>query len=235
MHNNSELAVVIPIFNEEKNIISLIHDWQVLFTEKKITPVFIIINDGSTDKSLSLLTELRNRIPFFTILSHHNQGHGPSLLKGYQEANTYNWIFQIDSDHEYETAAFIDLWNHRDQYDLLLGERNEKNASIVRSFISFVSRLTVKVFYGKRIRDVNSPYRLMRGSILKSVIEKIPRKSFAPNILITGFFVLKQMRIYTVPIKKRKNKFSKKSKMNFYFTKGCLLSIFQTIRFRFKL
>lgn len=235
MQNNKELAVVIPVFNEEKSIVSLIQDWQKVFIEKSISFEFIVINDGSTDQSLPLLKVLQQRFSFITIISHHNQGHGPSLLAGYKLAESYKWVFQIDSDHECETGAFTSLWKNRHQYDFLIGERKDKDASIARRIISLISFVTVCIFYGKKIRDVNSPYRLMKGDILKKIIEKIPAKSFAPNILITGFFVTKKLRTYICSIEKRKEAAFRKSKMNLYFAKGALLSVLQTISFRFKL
>ena len=50
-----DLAIVIPVFNEETSIQSLINDLYNLTVAEKISCRFIIINDGSTDGSLAIL------------------------------------------------------------------------------------------------------------------------------------------------------------------------------------
>jgi glycosyltransferase involved in cell wall biosynthesis len=156
-----ELSVVIPVYNEEKNILQLLEDWEAVFNYNNIQHRYIIINDGSTDKSLELLNSISKSIPNIEILNHKNEGHGPSILKGYKMALSNPWVFQIDSDHQLETSAFNVLWKERDNYDLLLAQRKNKNATAARNFVSFISRITVNIFYGNKISDVNSPYRLI--------------------------------------------------------------------------
>src|SRR4029077_19568323 len=125
----AELAVVIPLFNEEKNIASLIKDWNEVFTNRKINYEFIIINDGSTDNSLTLLESTASAIPGLKLTIHNqkNQGHGNAILNGYKIALRSEWIFQLDSDHQLDTSAFNTLWDNRNDYDFLLGERKKKN------------------------------------------------------------------------------------------------------------
>ena len=263
-----ELSVVIPVFNEEKNIGELLKDWQVILRAIPVRYRFIIINDGSTDNSLSILQSLAGemsagpqpsstavsrqstigqpsavsqpsttgqRPPPITIHTQTNAGHGPAILAGYRQALDTEWVFQIDSDHQHDPATFGILWTNRNKYDFLLGERKEKNATLPRKWVSGASRVIVRLLYGKRVKDVNSPYRLMRCSELKEVLAFIPNDSFAPNILLTAWFVYFQTRIFTTEISNRTRGVQRQSKMNLYFLRGCFQSIFQTILFRFRL
>ena len=173
--------------------------------------------------------------PAISIHTQTNAGHGPSILAGYRRALDTEWIFQIDSDHQHDPAAFAILWKNRDKFDFLLGERKEKNATLSRKGISLLSRLIVRLLYGKRVKDVNSPYRLMRSSELKEALKFIPDDSFAPNILLTAWFVYFQTRIFTVEVSNRIRGIGRQSKLNGYLLKGCFQSIFQTILFRFRL
>ena len=59
MTSNYELSVVIPAYNEAQNIVGLIKDWHQAFAANKIAYQFIIIDDGSVDKTVDLLKSLQ--------------------------------------------------------------------------------------------------------------------------------------------------------------------------------
>ena len=235
MTGRYELSVVIPAYNEAQNIVDLIRDWHLTFAGNKIAYRFIIIDDGSVDNTIDLLKALQAEIPAVNIYPQSNKGHGPAILKGYEIALQSPWIFQIDADHQFETNAFNELWQQRHNYDLLLGEREDKHATLSRNIISAVSRLIVHLLYGKGVKDVNCPYRLMRADKLGPALQKIPVNSFAPNVLITSFFISTKKRIFTNVVHFRKNVSLKKSRMNTYIFKGCINSILQVVKFRFTL
>jgi dolichol-phosphate mannosyltransferase len=235
MISKYELSVVIPAYNEARNIVDLIRDWHQAFAANKIAYQFIIIDDGSVDETVDLLKALQAEIPTVTIHPQSNQGHGPAILKGYAIGMQSSWIFQIDADHQFETNAFNELWQQRHNYDLLLAQREEKHATLFRNLVSFASGLAVHLLFGKGIKDVNSPYRLMRTDKLQQALGKISADSFAPNVLITSFFISTKKRIFTNVVHFRKNASLKKSRMNTYFFRGCINSMLQVIKFRFTL
>jgi glycosyltransferase involved in cell wall biosynthesis len=233
MQDKYELSVVIPAYNEEIHIESLIREWHHVFESNSISYQFIIIDDGSIDNTVQLVKGLKANIPAITVYSQSNKGHGPAILNGYKIGISSPWVFQIDGDHQLETDTFAELWQHRHDYDFLLAERNAKNATTARKLVSMTSKLIVYGLYNKGIKDVNSPYRLMRSSLLQAAILKIPSGSFAPNVLISAFFLFHKKRIYLSKVDNRKDINLNKSRMNKYFLKGCINSIFQIIKFRF--
>jgi dolichol-phosphate mannosyltransferase len=235
MPYNPVLAVVIPVYNEEKNIAALLRDWQPVFRNTGVSHRVILIDDGSKDNSLSLLKSLQEVDPSLDVHTQPNAGHGPAILKGYRMAPGAEWVFQIDSDHQLDMAAFGELWNNRQDYDFLLARRVEKNASPGRRGISGVSALLVRLLYGRGVEDVNSPYRLMRNQQLQEALEKIPERSFAPNVLITSWFVLKKSRVFTTTTECRRDGPLRSSKMSWYFLRGAVRSALQTILFRVKI
>lgn len=230
-----ELAIVIPVYNEEKTIKSLIEDFFEILAKENIAYQFIIINDGSTDNSLDILQNLSLTIPNITIFSEKNSGHGPSLYKGYQLGIQHNWIFQIDSDYQYDLFTFTQLWKNREQYDLLIAQRQQRSASPARNFATTLSRYLVEVFYGKGLKDINVPYRLMRATKLSKALHFISRKNFAPNILIAAFFIKNKYRIFTDKAVMKVNTINRKSKMSFYIFRGCIKSIADILLLRFKI
>lgn len=230
-----ELAVVIPVYNEAENLADLLRDWQPVFKGTGATYRILCIDDGSTDGSLALLQRLQKEDPALAIHTQTNAGHGPSILKGYRLAIDAEWVFQIDSDHQLTTAAFGGLWANRAAYDLLIAERPEKNATRGRKGISAFSGILVRLLFGGIVSDVNCPYRLMRADRLREALEKIPADSFAPNILLTAWFVRKKSRIFTTTTDSRNEGALRRSRVSGTIFRGALRATFQTIRFRIRL
>jgi dolichol-phosphate mannosyltransferase len=237
MASTTILAVVVPVYNEEANLIPLLRDWQPVFDQTDGPYRIIFVNDGSTDQSPNVLEERQKGEEKIEVITQANAGHGPAILSGYRlalEALGAEWVFQIDSDHQLDTAAFAELWSNRDGYDLLLAERVEKDASRGRKMISGVSRLIVRMLFGRAVNDVNSPYRLMRAECLRGASQKVPAGSFAPNILITAWFVLKKRRIFTTETRLRGGALRRSSELNAYFLRGAIRSAFETLLFRIR-
>jgi len=234
MPSEAVLAVVIPVYNEERNITPLLEDWQPVFSHANVPHRVILIDDGSKDGSLSLLRTRQEGDPTLEVHTQTNAGHGPAILKGYRLAADAQWVFQIDSDHQVDTAAFSLLWENRDRYDLLLAQRLGKNASPGRRGVSAFSTLIVRLLYGKGVKDVNVPYRLMRGSMLREALDVVPEKSFAPNILLTAWFIRRKKRIFTTETTCRNDGLARASKMSWYFFRGVIRSTLQTILFRMR-
>ena len=227
------LAVVIPVYNEATNIPGLLHDWQPVFGATGVPYAIFFIDDGSTDDGPDFLRRCQTSDPHLQIYRQPNAGHGPAILRGYALAGDAEWIFQLDSDHQLDPAAFARLWEQRTGYDLLLGQRRQKHVSIARRWLSRLSVLTVRWLYGASVGDANCPYRLMRGASLQEALKRLPADSFAPNILLTSWFILKKKRIFTTVVEHRKEGL-RPSRMSSYMIRGALRSGWQTVLFRFR-
>lgn len=230
-----ELSIVIPVFNEEDNIESLFQRWQLDLKQTDILFEFIFINDGSTDKSLTLLSSLAKTYDSVKVFTQKNSGHGVALRQGYNLALTSEWVFQLDADSQYTPTAFLHMWKNRENYDLLIGSIPEKKASIARRLISKSSVMLVKILCRKSFNEINTPYRLMRSSDLINILPKIPPQSFAINIMLSMYYLSKGMRIFSTPLNELSRQKPRKSKLNKYIFTGALLSFFQIIQFRSRL
>src|ERR1700728_2421251 len=98
MPNRPTLAVVIPVYNEQENVMSLLRDWQPVFGQTAVPYQAIFIDDKSTDNSLRLLEQVND--PSIRVVTQLNAGHGTAILRGYRLALALDadWIFQIDSN-----------------------------------------------------------------------------------------------------------------------------------------
>lgn len=190
-----ELIIVIPIYNEEAIIQTVIKDWVMTLRNLKIDFELRAYNDGSKDETLSKLRAMVHIYPELTVVDKPNSGHGPTILKGYRDANAI-YVFQVDSDNEMKAKYFEALWRERANYDFIIGRRafNFK-VPIPRKIVSFMAKKAVHFFYGRGISDVNVPYRLMNKAKFSEIFEAIPIDTFAPNVIISGMAIRKKLKI----------------------------------------
>ena len=175
MTMTDKLCVVIPVYNEQDVIAAVLEKWDSMLKSLAIDYEIRPYNDGSKDNSLSVMRDVAARIGnAITVKDKTNGGHGHTILVGYREATEdgFDWVFQVDSDDEMGPEKFSELWARKDDYDFLVGRREGRIQTLSRKAISFVSRLCVRLFYGKSIWDVNTPYRLMRVSAFKEFFDE---------------------------------------------------------------
>ena len=183
--NKNNLAIIIPVFNEQDIIEEVINDW--LFVAKKFDGFIIVINDGSSDNSLKILNKISKKNNRLMVTNKKNSGHGPSVYTGYKIAlkKKFNFIFQVDSDDQFFSKDFNKLWLLRDENSLILGFRKKRYDSFHRLIITRILKILNLIIFRKLVPDVNIPYRLIGGEFLKKNLKFISSKSLAPNILIS--------------------------------------------------
>ena len=152
-----ELIVVIPVYNEAQIIQTVIEDWASTLRALAIDFELRAYNDGSSDATLMKLQEISTLYPELSIIDKLNSGHGPTILKGYQDADAA-FIFQVDSDNEMKAKYFEALWKERTNYDFIIGRREFSfKVPLPRRIVSFMAKKAVHFFYGHGISDVNAP------------------------------------------------------------------------------
>ena len=183
------LTVVVPIYNEEACIVEVVRSWQKMLRELQISYRIVLLNDGSTDSTQAALQPLEEE-PDLEVINKENSGHGPTILLGYRMAvEQADWVFQVDSDNEMKPDRFPDMWCKRESVEAVFGIRHNRAQPAGRKFISWFSRLTVRLLYGKGISDVNVPYRLIRADLLARIIEPLPPHLVAPNVIVAGALI----------------------------------------------
>lgn len=226
-----ELAIIVPVYNEQTNIHKFISEWINVLSNDVFD--LILINDGSTDSTADIVKSFN--YTNLHIIDKKNEGHGPTILHGYFYAikKNYDFIFQVDSDNQFSKEDFFKIWESRKQkYDIICGSRYNRNDPLIRVFLTkFILRPVLFVLFGKIIIDPNIPFRLMNREFLLDFIKKCNLNSLAPNIL---------MSIYAKKILNFKTQHfmntNSSSKWSFRkLLKFCSNLFFEILNFRFKL
>jgi dolichol-phosphate mannosyltransferase len=230
----TDLAVIIPVYNEQEIICTVISDWDKTLSDCVENYTINVYNDGSKDETLSQLQSVAALYPNLIIHDKANSGHGSTILKGYRENIHAEWLFQVDSDNEIAAALFKDFWNARGENGFVIGIREHHNRPRIRTLISIFSRLIIKLFYKGKSKDVNVPFRLMKSESFKSIFEQIPDDTFAPNVIITGCASVKNIPTQQIPIVSTMRETGEVSIKKWKLFKIAILSFVQTITFRLR-
>jgi len=228
------LKVVIPVYNEEGAIAVVIEDWTKMLVSLKIDFHIYIYNDGSKDDTLLILNNLAKENSHLVIVDKPNSGHGPSILKGYKDNLDAKWLFQVDSDNELKAADFDKFWKERKNFDFIIGKRIQRESPLPRMIITQISRLVIGLFYGFKITDVNTPYRLIKVEAFSKDINRISDNTFAPNLIISGLANLKNRKIKQIELIHHNRQTGEVSIKKWKLLKAAFKSFWQTMVFRFR-
>lgn len=163
--NQNKIVAVIPFYNEEQNIQTLVK--AVLKYVDKI----ILVNDGSTDNSEAKIPDENN----ITVLNHDkNLGKGAALRTGLLESVKLNSEITItlDADNQHDPEYIPYFISKIKDYDCVIGSRknNRANMPVHRKLSNFLTSKFLSIKTGIYIEDSQSGYRAFRTNSLSEII-----------------------------------------------------------------
>jgi glycosyltransferase involved in cell wall biosynthesis len=165
------LSIVAPAFNEEENISAAVESWEQAIAEEGIAAEIIITNDGSTDRTGAILTELQARYSNLRVVTNEkNTGYGRAFAVAIQ-ASKGELVLTVDSDGQYDIYDYRLLRRTMEETGagLVSGFRKGKKDTPARVLADRGLNLIVRVLFGLRLRDTQCPMKLARGEILRSI------------------------------------------------------------------
>ena len=168
----NKICVLIATYNNHKTLA------RVLDGVLEYTADIIVVNDGSTDTTASILTQYQG----IKIISlPENRGKGNALSTGFTEARIlgFNHALTIDSDGQHypdDIPVFVQALENESIDVLLVGDRNMEQAGIPQKS-SVGNRISTFWFWfetGITLKDTQSGYRLYP-------LNKIPKKFYIPK------------------------------------------------------
>jgi glycosyltransferase involved in cell wall biosynthesis len=164
------LSVFFPAYNDSGTIASVVIT--ALRTAAELTPdhEVIVVNDGSSDRTAEILSELVRVYPKLRVVTHQvNRGYGGALRTGFATASK-DVVFYTDGDAQYDPAEMALLWREMAAgVDLVNGYKISRSDPLHRIFIGRVYHHIVKLMFGLKVRDVDCDFRMLRRSIFDRV------------------------------------------------------------------
>ena len=175
MNLNNKISIILPCLNEEQAISSCLAEIKQVITNYNLKAEVLVVDNGSKDKTLSLIKKIKEDFPELVILEEPKRGYGFAYLKGLNEA-TGKYIFMADADGTYSFFQIVPFIEKLESgYDLVVGNRFSE--LMIKSSMSWSHRylgnpflsFLVRLFFNVKIKDIHCGVR----AISKTAFEKI--------------------------------------------------------------
>jgi len=214
------ISIIYPIYNEQKRLSKTIKDIKKFDQSNNlIKKEYILVNDGSTDKTLSLLKQKFNNNKKVKIINYKiNRGKGYALKLGVKHAQN-QWILTADSDCSVSNFQLTD-WIKKNYINnktfIYFGSRNLSKSkietNIFREIIGTMFVLFIKIFFRINLSDTQCGYKLYKAIYAKKIFKKIFTHGYMHDIEICIIANKLNLKIKELPVKWTH---TKDSKINF--------------------
>jgi glycosyltransferase involved in cell wall biosynthesis len=198
MHNKI-LSIVIPCYNEENNIVTLVNKVLESPIENK---EIIIVDDCSKDGTRKILEEQIKPLVSKIIYHTTNGGKGAALRTGFQAATGDVVIIQ-DADLEYDPMEYPKVVNpiFAGKAKVVYGSRflgQKRKGYFANRLANWGLTAFSNLFTHQKLTDMETCYKAFRRDVIQSIDIKENRFGFEPEI--TAKISKKRIRIHEVPI-----------------------------------
>lgn len=168
--NERELSVVIPVYNEGENLNSLYNQLKSVLESLGKTYEIILVDDGSTDSSFSILKKLHGQDHNVKVIQlRRNFGKAAALSAGFTSAQG-KIIITMDADLQDDPRGipnFIKKLN--EGYDLVSGWRFKRQDPVSRTFPSRLFNSLTAALTGVKVHDFNCGFKAYRKELIESL------------------------------------------------------------------
>ena len=172
-------SVVIPAFNEEASIATVVRD---LISAARWLEI-LVVDDGSSDGTGANAAAAGARV----IRHPYNKGNGAAVKSGIREA-TGVFILIADADGQHRPADATRLVAQLDTYDLVVGARSgQTQASLARRLGNSALNRIASYLTEQPIPDLTSGFRAARRECLVEFIHLLPNGFSTPTTTTLAF------------------------------------------------
>ena len=167
-----DISVVIPLYNEEESLPELYSWIERVMNANDFTFEVIFINDGSTDRSWEVITQLKNDSKYVKAIKfRRNYGKSPALYCGFKEAQG-DVVITMDADLQDSRDEIPELYKmiKIEGYDLVSGYKQKRYDPLSKTLPTKLFNATARKISGiKNLHDFNCGLKAYRKDVVKNI------------------------------------------------------------------
>ena len=159
-------TLVIPVFNEEDNLVSLIKEIKTALVNY-INFELIFVNDFSSDNTLEILKKEKKKFNFKIINNQLNLGQSFSILSGIKQSK-YNIIVTLDGDGQnnpYDIPKLLEFYNKSNDIYLVGGIRSKRKDNLIKIISSRIANYVRSKFLKDGCTDTGCSLKVFDKNI----------------------------------------------------------------------
>ena len=175
------LSVVIPVYNEEANLPELLDRLTATLAPLGRPYEIVLVNDGSRDRSLPLLSEAAARDPHLVVVDfNRNYGQHAAVFAGF-EVSRGEVVVTIDADLQNPPEEIPKLVAKMEEgYDVVGSIRVQRQDSALRKIASRIVNRMTALATGVQLSDYGCMLRAYRRPVVKVLSESHEISTFIP-------------------------------------------------------
>ena len=164
--SNRSLSVVLPAYNEEQVIASIVSDVLNVLSRWQMDVEVLVVDDGSTDRTRSIVAALAATHSQVRLITHStNQGYGAALASGFAAATKDLTLF-MDADGQFDIRDLQRFFPYIDEYGAVIGYRIHRRDSWMRKLNAWGWKHLIRLVLGVHVRDIDCAFKLLRTDFL---------------------------------------------------------------------
>lgn len=165
------ISLFLPTYNEEENVEFMVDRARRVLEEIAGSSwEVMVVNDGSTDRTREIATDLQKKDPRVRLIDHErNMGFGRAVRTGIENSR-YPWVFYTDCDGQFDLEELKILWDRRHEADVISGYRRRRQDPGLRLVYSLGWNLVTLLLFMRGFKDVDASFKLYRRSIFERII-----------------------------------------------------------------
>ena len=166
-----DISLIIPLFNEEESLPELCSWIERVVTSHQYTYEIILIDDGSTDKSWSVIEDISSKnIHIKGIRFQRNYGKSAALNEGFKAAQG-NVVITMDADLQDSPDEIPALYRMiiEEGYDLVSGWKKKRHDPFSKTIPTKLFNAVTRKVCGIRLHDFNCGLKAYKNKLVKSI------------------------------------------------------------------
>lgn len=225
MRKLPELSLFFPFWNEEENVTPVVTKALDILPTVANKWEIIIVDDGSSDRTLQVAEGLAKKNKHITVVSHTpNRGYGAALKAGLSNAQ-YDYIVFNDGDGQFDFGEVTKFIEKIPDYDIVIGYRKKRRDNTFRHILMYLLKIWDFVFFGFYFRDIDCGFKMFKGSAVEQLM---PLRSEGAMITteILAKATRKKLKIGQVEVMHYPRKFGDQSGGNIFVIVRAVLESF---------
>ena len=198
MTDKPSIAVVVPFFNEERNVESVCSELRLVLEKEIPGSEAILVNDGSTDRTGAKLEEIAACWPECRVFHlDENRGQSAALLFGFAKSEAQVFA-TMDGDGQNDPHDIPRLLARLAEAEMVVGARVRRQDRWIRRAISKIANAVRSHLLADGVSDAGCALKVFRREVVGAFIPLRTLYSFMPALAVAAGF-----RVLELPVNHR--------------------------------
>lgn len=190
------LTIIVPVFNEEGNISRLENELNRFLKIAKVSSCILFVNDGSKDKSGSLIKQVCKRNQDFYYIELSQNGGLSAAMKAGIDYTESEYTGYIDADLQTVPEDFNLLLDYVNNFELVMGIRTGRKDSFIKNLSSKIANGFRRSITHDGVEDTGCPLKILHSQYAKRIPFFTGMHRFLPALI-----QLQHGRVKQIPVR----------------------------------